>query len=169
MKAKSMAVNTVEVMASHLSWDVFLRQVHTHPVTTPTRSMARMAHSPPSHFFSESAAFVLSMGLFSAAMVDVVSVMVGQEQPVDAAGVDAACVVADGVVAATVGHVVSHTERICPGSKILGHVELSLPACNKVDMSTSHCRIGIVHISCGRSVPYVLDMHTMLFIGFRYN
>ena len=44
--------NVVGILVPHLSWSsdfpVFLWQVHTHPMTTPTRSMARIAHSPPS-------------------------------------------------------------------------------------------------------------------------
>ena len=44
--------NVIGILVPHLSWSsnflVLLWQVHTHPMTTPTRSMARMAHSPPS-------------------------------------------------------------------------------------------------------------------------
>ena len=44
--------NIIGILVPHLSWSsnflVLLWQVHTHPMTTPTRSMARMAHSPPS-------------------------------------------------------------------------------------------------------------------------
>ena len=44
--------NVIGILVPHLSWSsyflVFLRQVHIHPMTTPTRSMDRMAHIPPS-------------------------------------------------------------------------------------------------------------------------
>ena len=46
------SINVIGILVPHLPWSsdfhVFLWQVHTHPMTTPTRSMARMAHSPPS-------------------------------------------------------------------------------------------------------------------------
>ena len=127
-------------------------------MTTPTSAIIRMAMNtprPPLSESHESPEFTRFAVVFSTAMVDVVSVRVGQEQPVDAAGVvaagvvaagvDAAGVVAAGVVAATVGHVVSHAGHISPGNRIVGHVELSLPTIKKFKII---CRGSHIYIHC---------------------